>query len=224
MKDLTDIDKLVKETRRYEFMDGLVDFTYGILFLVLGLLCWFVFSAAGMRLYLTALLKNREITILGSVLLFSLFFLLVFGSQRIVQRIRRARIWAKSGFVKPLRSQVSWPVQLIAAAVAIALILTTFGLMLKGLLTQDDVLRWLVFATSLATGITFLGLGLDIRLRRYICVGVWGIGLSTIILTLQLPFSTSWLYFGISWMVVLGFSGGWALWKYQTAARRSSHE
>jgi len=224
MKNLTDIDKLTKDTRRYEFADGLVDITYGIIFLALGLLCWFFFSYTGLRLFITALIVNREITILGMVLIFSLFILLAFGSQRIAQRIRQAKLWKKSGFVKPLRMQVRWPIQLIAAAISITSIVTAFGLMLKGHLTKEAVLQTLVFSAGLATSITFIGLGIDLKIRRYLSVGVCGMVISIVILLLQLSFSTSWLLWGISWMVVLAISGIWALRRYQVPTRRSADE
>lgn len=224
MKKTAEIDGLTKRTRRYEFLDGLVDITYGILFLALGLLTWFITSTFGLKWYATALIRNREITILGMVVVFSSLVLLIFGSQRIIQRIRLSTDWKSKGFVKPLRLQVRWPVQLIAVVVSITMIILAFGLMLKGYITQDDVLRVLVTSAGVGTGITFVGLGIDLKLNRYLCVGICGIVASTIIVLLRLSFSMSWLFFGISWMVVLGVSGGWALYRYRTTSKRSTDE
>jgi hypothetical protein len=224
MNNLTEIDDLTKRTRRYEFLDGLVDITYGVLFLALGLLTWFITSTFGLKWYATALIRNREITILGMVLVFSSLVLLIFGSQRIIQRIRLSTDWKSKGFVKPLRLQVRWPVQLIAAVVSITIILLAFGLMLKGYLTQDDALRFLVFSVGVSTGITFVGLGIDLKITRYLCVGICGIVASTMIILLRLSFSMSWLFFGISWVVFLAASGGWAFYKYRTTSKRSTNE
>jgi ABC-type spermidine/putrescine transport system permease subunit I len=91
--------------------------------------------------------------------------------------------------------------------------------MLKGVVTQDEVLRSLVTSISIATGIIFLGLGIDLKIKRYIIVGACGLLLSIIILIMQLPFSTSWLFFGIAWMIVLVFSGIWTLREYQITSK-----
>jgi hypothetical protein len=223
MKNLTDIDKLTMNTRRYEYLDGLVDITYGVFFLALGLLGWFFFSSVGLRWLITALIQNREITILGMVLLFSLLLLLISGSQRIIQRIRQSTIWRTSGFVKSLRWQVRWPIQLIAIVVSITIIISTFGLMLKGQLTQDVVLRSLVSSVGIATSVIFLGLGIDLKIKRYIYVSACGIFFSTLIMFFQLSFSTSWLFFGITWMIVLALSGIWVLRQYLTTSKRSTN-
>jgi hypothetical protein len=220
----TDIDKLIKNARRYEYLDGLVDITYGFLILALGLVCWFIFSTVGLHWYITALIQNREITILGIVLLYASLLLLISGSQRIVQRIRQSPDWRTNGYVKSLRWNIRWPVQLIAGGVSISIIISAFVLMVKGVITQDMVLRSLVTSISIATGIIFLGLGIDLKLKRYITVGVCGILLSTIILIMELPFSTSWLYFGIAWMIVLVFSGIWALRQYQITSKGSTND
>ncbi len=224
MKNLTEIDELTKSTRRYEFHDGLVDITYGVFFLALGLLCWFIFSTVGLKWYVTALVKNREITILGLVLVFSSLFLLIFGSRRIVERIRQSADWGLKGFVKPLQWQVRWPIQITAVVVSIAIIVTAFWLMLRGHLLQEEVLRFLVFSTGIGTGITYLGVGIDLKFPRYVYVGISGILASTIILFLKLTFSISWLYFGISWMIILVISGIYAINHYRMAAKGSAHE
>jgi hypothetical protein len=168
---------------------------------------------------ITALIQNREITILGMVLLYASLLLLISGSQRIVQRIRQSPDWRPNGYVKSLRWNIRWPVQLIAGGVSITIIISAFILMLKGVVTQDEVLRSLVTSISIATGIIFLGLGIDLKIKRYIIVGACGLLLSIIILIMQLPFSTSWLFFGIAWMIVLVFSGIWTLREYQITSK-----
>jgi len=175
MKHITDIDNLTKATRRREFDDGLVDFIYAVVFLILSIFCWFFFSSIGMKWYITALVNNREITLVGMLLLFSLFVLLTFGSRRVIDRIRQSSIWKDRGFVKSLRWQVRWPIQLAASIVFISIILSAFWLMLKGLITADTVLRALVSSVGIASGIVFLGGGIDLGLQRYIYVGICGI-------------------------------------------------
>jgi hypothetical protein len=224
MNNSKDFDQLTKQTRKYEFLDGLVDITYGVVFLAIGLLSWFFFSSMGLRWFAKALVQNREITILGIVLLFSLLLLLVAGSQRIVQTIRQSKLWMQSGFVKPLRWQVRWPVQLMVVLISTTIILVSFGLMLAGYLSQEVVLRSLVFSIGIGTSLTFLGLGIDLAIKRYTIIGGCGIAVSVILISLPISFSNAWLLFGFSWMVFLTISGIWAFRSYTHQRKWNSNE
>lgn len=211
MKLQTDFDQLTQSTRRREFEDGLLDFTMAGIFLVSGLIGWLLFSEWGMRFYLIALIQNREMTILGLVLLLSLLAFLILGARRLIEKFRRNIIWRDSGFVKSLRWQVSRRYSLLAVAVVIAMVLGSFALMLRGLVSQEAVLRALVSSAGAATGIIYFGLGTDLSIQRYKWVGsIGGLG-STLILFLPSSFSISWLMLGITWLVILSISGIYAL-------------
>lgn len=220
MKNISELDQLTRSTRKREYDDGLVDYIYGLLFLLMGILCCYLFSYKGMRWYLAAYIQNREITILGSLLVFGLLILLVAGSRRLVEKIRQVAIWRHSGFVKPLNRQVRWSIQLAPSAVAISFILIGIWLTLIGVINQEMALRILVAST----GIVFVGMGIDLQLGRYQTVGLAGLLFSILPIFFSITFSFSWLIFGITWMIIFVLSGSWALYRFVSDQKVSIHE
>ena len=211
MNHVSNMDRLTHLTRRREYEDGLMDFVYWSVFLILCLFGWLLFSPTGMRWLVTALLYNREVTIIGLLTLLPLLILLVFGAKRIVDRIRRSIIWKDSGFVKSLRWQVSWQINLLAGVVSITMLIVAVWLMIRGSISQEAVLRTLVSSAGVATGIVYFGTGKELNLRRYKWVGIAGAVFSVLILIMPISFSVSWLLLGIVWMSFLSLSGLWTL-------------
>jgi len=224
MKDIKELDRLTKATRRREFDDGLVDFIFGLLFFTLGLLCWFILSTNGMRWYLTAFIWNRDIALISSLLALGLLILLLAGSRYLVEKFRRDYLWRDLGFVKSLNIQVKWQVQLIATVVAVSMILIGFWLALRGVISQETALELLIASVGVATGIVFLGMGIELKVVRYHVVGWVGILCSILPLFFSLSFSVSWLVFGVTWMVILALSGSWGLYKFVSSRRVGDHE
>ena len=224
MKDIKELDRLTKATRRREFDDGLVDFVFGLLFLTLGLFCWFILSTNGMRWYLTAFIWNRDIALISSLLALGLLILLLAGSRHLVEKFRRDYLWRDLGFVKSLNIQVKWQVQLIATVVAVSMILIGFWLALRGVISQETALKLLIASAGVATGIVFLGMGIELKVVRYHVVGWVGILCSILPLFFSLSFSVSWLVFGVTWMVILALSGSWGLYKFVSSRRVGDHE
>lgn len=211
MKHITDFDNLTRVTRRREFADGLADLVLAIVFLILGLLGWLLFSPNVLRWYITALIQNREITIMGTLLLVPLLFLIILGARRLVEQIRRNIIWKDRGFVKSLHWQVNWRYSLLAGAIAIMFIGVAFLLMLRGMVNPETVLRAIVSSAGIATGIVFIGLGMELGINRYKWVGVAGGIFSATLIVLPVSFSISWLLLSIAWIFVLSLSGFYAL-------------
>jgi DNA-binding transcriptional ArsR family regulator len=191
MNHISNLDNLTRTTRRREFDDGLMDFVYASTFLIISLLGWLCFSPKGIRWLATALIFNREITIIGLISLVPLLVLLIFGARRVVDRIRRSIIWVDRGFVKALRWQVSWPINLIAVVVSIIMIITAVGLMRRGSIGQDAVLIALVSSIGVATGIVYFGMGIELKLLRYKWVGITGAVLSVLLIPMPISFSVS---------------------------------
>lgn len=211
MKHITEFDNLTRVTRRREFVDGLADFVFAIVFLILGLFGWLLFSPNVLKWYVTALVRNREITIMGTILLASFLFLIILGARRMVDQIRRNIIWKDRGFVKSLRWQVNWRYSLLAVAITIMLISVAFLLMLRGMVNPETVLRAIVSSAGIATGIVCIGLGMELGIKRYKWVGIAGGIFSAIIIILPISFSISWLLLGIAWVIILTLSGSYAL-------------
>lgn len=211
MNSFDEIDNLTRMTLRREFDDGLMDILNSVVIFVLGLAAWLLFSAVGLRWVVTALIQQREITIIALLALTAALVLAIHGSRRLIRRIRRSYLWKESGYVWPLKYPVRKSVSIVAGFVTIALIVVAAWLMTIGSVSEEVVLRTLVAAASLGTAVQYLGMGIDLRIGRYAAVGIAGLTLSAIVLIQSISFSESWLLFGVGWMAVLAVSGLWAL-------------
>jgi hypothetical protein len=211
MNKMDEIDNLTRLTRKREFDDGLVDILYGGVFLAMGLAGWFLFSEFGLRWFATALVQRREITIVALLALVAALVLAILGSRRLIERIRRSYLWKEKGYVESLRWQVKTSVSAVAVLASIALIIAAVWLMARGSLSEDVVLTALVAAVSVGSAIVYLGMGIDLRIRRYVGVGIAGLILSALVLGQMTSFSESWLLVGVGWMIILAVSGMWAL-------------
>jgi hypothetical protein len=207
MKNFMYLDNLTRITRRREFEDGLFDFVLAVTFLMIGIAGWIFFSPWAIQWYVKFLILNREVTIIALLTLSAFFILLIFLARRFVEYIRRTYLWRESGYVKSLRWQVKTSINLIAGTVTILMIVFAFWLMLRGLISSEDVLRVLVSSVGVSTGIVFLGVGFDLQLRRYISVGLIGMMTSISLLFIPVTFSMSWLIFGLIWVTILSISG-----------------
>ena len=95
-----DLDVLEKNTRKREFDDGLMDYAVGVIFLVLSLLAWFLFSPQGLRWYALALVNYHTLTMVGLLGVAALVITGPIGLRRLIERFRISTIWKDSGFVK----------------------------------------------------------------------------------------------------------------------------
>ncbi len=217
-----DLDELTRQTRRHEYSDGLNDLQTGLVFLFLGALGAFGFSAAGMTFYVKALIWNRELTILGLIALLALFVLLAFGARRGVEYLRGQVLWKGEGQAVPLRVQARWPAT--AAATGVVVILITAGLVVlpTSALDLDGIMRLLAATSGAGTGIIYLAMGRELGLRRLQWVGLVGSLLSTAIFFLPSTAAESWLALGVIWAATLLVSGGLAL-RRRLAEVRSKH-
>ena len=207
-----DLDELRRKAQRFEYEDGLRDFQIGAIFLVLGLANGYFFTPVGLELFARALIRHQDLQIVGLAGLIGLFFLLIFGWDRVIERIRRATFWRESGFVKPLRQGVvKKSVMILAAIVLLGSIIGSVWLMSKGTLSQEMALRSIPASAGLATTVIFISMGINLRLRRYLIVGVSGAILSGVLLLTEMAFATAYLWTGIGWAVIFALSGAWAL-------------
>jgi uncharacterized membrane protein len=206
-----DLDKLTHQTQRREYLDGLRDLHLGMVILILSLLNWFVLSPAGATLLVKTVRYNKDLSIVGMIGLLGLFILIIFGTERVMERIRRATLWKESGFVKPLRYGFNKWMVLAATVIMLAMIVGSTWLMATGKLPQETALRSIPAAASLGTGVFFFGMGRSLKLQRYKLVGVAGVLLSIFLYFYPLSFALTWFYLGIGWALILLASGIWAL-------------
>lgn len=211
MDNLVDLDSLTRRTRRREFEDGLLDFTVAASLLVFSLGVWFFTSTTGLTWFATALVKQREFTLIALIGLAALVILVPAGGRRLVERWRLENQAASHGFVKSLPWQISPKTNLLAGALGVAIILAAFGLWIAGLIKAENALRTLAAASGMATGLVYLRMGVELEIPRYRWSGLIGGLLSAGLPFLPVDFSQSWLIFGLVWAAILSISGlhGW---------------
>lgn len=213
MEPAAHLDELTQATRRREFADGLRDFHIGWIILILGLLNGFIFSPTGMILWVKLLLLDKSLTIIGLLGLVGLLLLFMFGAERVIERIRRNNLWKDSGFVKPLRWGFNKGFSILSTAILLIIVIGSVWMMTSGLLSQEVALRSIAAAAGIGLGVTFLGMGHSLKIRRYLWVGISGVITSAAIFLFPLSFGQSWLWFGIVWAINLFSSGAWAFRK-----------
>ncbi len=223
MDDRLDFEELTRQTRRLDFEDGLTDLQVSAVFLVMCLAAAFFFSTAGLTWFARALILQREITLVALVGIFGCFILVAFGSRRLIARVRREYFWKERGEIVPLPMGVDRWVNVLAAAVFITLMIFGLWVVLPGGSDDEAILRLLIAASGLATGITYLGMGRSLRLNRYLPVGIIGGLLSGVLFFIPLTFSESWLGLGVIWTTVLLISGLYSLWRTRRGMAEANH-
>jgi len=206
-----DLDQLTHQTKRREFTDGLRDLHIGITILILSLLNWLILTPTGATWLVKAILYHKDLTIVGLIGFLGLFILIIGGTERLLERIRRASLWRESGFVKPLRWGFSKVLMIAVVFVMLAVIIGCVWFMTMGRLSQEVALRSIPAAASLGTAVFTLSLGHSLKIRRYLVVGVAGLFLAIAIFVIPTTFAQAWLWLGLGWAIILLASGLWAL-------------
>jgi hypothetical protein len=221
-----DVENLIRETKQYEFADGLRDLQLSLIWLAMGSMLWFVLERPDVWLVFAIRLADT----LGNwarwtgMLLVLLPVLLVLAFQPLIVQARQRWLWRESGWVKPLPLVVPRYVTLISAAILLGSIFLAFTLYHFGLATSAFALRMLVIGTSWANGYSLVGLGHTTGLRRYVRLGMLGGLVLTPVLFLPLTFGKTWLIFGLWWGLLLAGSGIITLRGRLQAVRGESHD
>jgi hypothetical protein len=211
MEKKLDFEGLTRQTRRLDFEDGLTDLQVSALFLIISLGAAFFLSTAGITWFARALILQREITLVALAGIFGCFILVAFGSRRLIARVRREYFWKEHGEIVPLPWQVDKWVSVLSVAVFLVLMIFGLWVVVRGGSDNETILRLLIAASGVATGITYMGMGRALRLNRYLSVGIVGGLLSGALFFIPLSFSESWLGLGVIWTTVLLISGLYAL-------------
>jgi len=221
MQERMDLEGLTRRTRRIEFGDGLNDLQNALVFGLVGLLGAFFLSPGGIRLYVRALLANRELTLVGLIGMFALFVLITFGARRLIMSYRRRVLWKGRGNLEPLRWQVDSRASALAGAVWLIATIAGLVLFMRGPMDLDSGMRVVVAASGIATGLIYFMLGHTMRVARYRWVGLMAGLLSAALIPLQISGVASWLAFAGIWVGALLVSGTAALRRTLHALGRS---
>lgn len=214
-----DIDKLIKQTRRYEFLDGLRDIQLAVIFGISGLAIWLAFEP----FWITWIIKSMNaygrwagwITMLPIILLVAIFIALL----PIMKFIRQHWLWRDTGIVEGSPFLVPNRINLISTFIFLISMAGSFSLKYADKVNDLFVLRMLLAATGWSFGYILAGTGRYIGLSRYIWLGLTGGLLSTILLILPLPFYQGSLVFGTGWCLLLLTSGIINFWRAATVVK-----
>jgi len=223
VEDRLDFEELTRQTRRLDFEDGLTDLQVSAAFLVMSLAAAFFFSTAGLTWFTRSLILQREITYVALVGIFGGFILVAFGSRRLIARVRREYLWKDRGEIVPLPVQVDKWVSVLSTAIFLAILISGAWVLLRGGTDEEAILRLIIAASGVATGITYLGMGRSLRLNRYLPVGFVGGLLSGVLYFVPLTYSESWLGLGAIWTTILLTSGLYALRRTLRGMAEANH-
>jgi hypothetical protein len=202
-----DVNKLIRQTRQYEFSDGLRDLQMALLLGIGGMAVWLTLEP----MWITFV--GNMVKVFGrwaawiSLLPAILAPLTAWGMLRLMDYLRQRWLWRESGMVKSARWIVPRRVNVLSAVILLGGLALGLGLKYLGRADDSFVLRMFWAATGWAFGYTLAGVGRQVGLSRYVWLGVAGGLVSTVMLFLPLSFGQSALVFGLSWGLLLMVSG-----------------
>ena len=202
-----DVDRLIRETRRYEFADGLRDLQLAMLLGLGGLTAWLVFEPFWMTFVVRMAATYGRWAAWVGILPALVPPLVVLGMLGVMRVLRRRWLWRESGMVSPSRWAVPRRVNVLSAVILLGGLAVGLGLLKLGLVDASFLLRMLWTATGWSFGYTLFAMGRHLDLPRYRWLGLTGGILSTALLFLPLPFAQSSLVFGLLWCAMLAGSG-----------------
>ena len=219
-----DLDDLTRKTRRMEFDDGLNDLQNSIVFLVLGLLVAFGLSETGARWFISMAIKYGDLVMLIFIVLVAAIAGLLFGIRWAIDRYRKNSLWVQSGYVRSFRWQVDSRINILAVLVFLIVMSLGFAGMIWGNFDDGSDVRFLAAGAGIATGVVYAGMGVSLRLQRYLWVGIAGGTLSAFLLIFPISFALSWAILAAIWGVVLITSGFLAYSRFRQDWAEQHHE
>ncbi|MEW5721356.1 MAG: hypothetical protein AB1817_22200 [Chloroflexota bacterium] len=223
MASEVNVDRLVKQTRQYEFADGLRDLQFALLFLAGGLIAWLATEPLWFAFVRGLAQTFGRWAAWASLLIVFLPALAALGMLGVMNLLRRRWLWRVSGVVKPSRLIVPRRVSVISVAIMLGSIALGFALRQFGWADDGFVLRMLWAGTGWSFGYTLIALGQSIDLARYIRLGAVGALASTALLFAPLTFGQAALALGLLWGVLLSVSGMTTLRTMLRSARDAHH-
>lgn len=207
-----DVDRLIQQTRRYEFADGLRDLQLAGVVALVGGLAAFIYLPEGIQIYMQWTIWFNEnwgrlAAYLPMLLFFLALLLLLTASVRVIRSVRRRWLWRDTGMAEPRTWGMSRPATIAAALVVLVSLIGGVVLFSRGVVKADFVLRMIWTANGWALGVELYLMGRKLDLPRYRWIGGLGGLASTALLFLPLTFGASALAFAIGWAVILGASG-----------------
>ncbi|TET51414.1 MAG: hypothetical protein E3J64_06935, partial [Anaerolineales bacterium] len=152
------VNSLIRETRRYEFADGLVGLQMALIMASLGAPFAIVFSPTLWRLAFSLAEAVGSWARWLVLLAVAIPVLVAVGSRQLLKNVRQRWLWRTSGFVEPLPSAVSRKAQALGTLIVVVGVVA--GVMLYSSGSADEMLpvRMLVAAAGWAQGVVTIAL------------------------------------------------------------------
>jgi hypothetical protein len=174
MSDHLNPENIILKTKQYEFADGLREVQLGLTFVLMGIIwAWFLFNPSWIGFYIKlGQHYGAWASWIANLLLFSIPALAALGLQRLMEYVRRRWLWRQSGMIKSSRIMVPTAITLLSGIVFIVVLIT--GLVLQPLLQTGDFYVWslIMLAAGWSFGATLIGLGVRVKVFRYVLLGI----------------------------------------------------
>jgi hypothetical protein len=207
MTSPSNVERLIRDTRRYEYADGLRDLQLAVYFVLSSVAVWLVFQPFWVTLLRDLVGKyGRGASWLGMLLLL-IAPLAVIGMLGLMNFVRKRWLWRESGMVKPSRWFVPRRVTVLSTVILVGGLALAILARHQGWVKDNFILLMLWAASGWSFAYTLISMGRELDLSRYIWLGAIGGALSTILLFIQLTFPQAALVFGLFWGLLLSVSG-----------------
>lgn len=209
MLEQVDTKKIILKTKQYEFADGLRDIQLGFALILMGVVWFGLMYQPSLLMFMIQLGRDygRWATVVAFLLLFFLPAVATSGMQRVIESVRRRWLWRESGMVRS--SPILVPSYITALAAVIFIGVLVAGLKFQSLLKTDDfyLMSLIMVAIGWSFGVTLVGLGINLKVWRYVIMGVVGGIASTALFLYQSSLTGAGLLSFLGWGVILLISG-----------------
>jgi hypothetical protein len=204
MTENVDVERLILETRQYEFADGLREIQYGILLAAIGFITWLGINPTWLG-WVMRLMKNVGDWAIWAAFIFVWLIPIAaaFVTLRLIQIARRRWLWRNTGMVKASSRVISRWTQVLAALTMVAGLVLGFLFAPLGVADEWYAARLLYAAVGWGSGVFFIAFSRDIGLPRYLWIGIIGGLASTLLLLYPFAFGEAGLAFGVGWGMLL---------------------
>lgn len=212
---MVNIRQLQRQTRRFEFADGVRDFQTALLVLLMCIFGWVVWDLPAAWLPAVRDFMRWQGQLFAGIVFFALTFAIVIivteGSLRLLNAVVR-RLWLarKVGLV----TQKKWVVSRTTLFAAFAIMFATFIVGALIAVQVGDpwlVLRSLYLGMGWEFALMYFMVGQELEIRRYRPVALVGAVLSVIVAFAPLSVGQISLAMGALWAALLTASGIYAL-------------
>jgi len=225
MFEQVDTKKIILKTKQYEFADGLRDIQLGIALILMGAVWFGLMYQPSWLMFMIQLGRDygRWATIVAFLLLFSLPVVATAGMQRIMESVRRRWLWRETGMVKSSRILV--PSHINILAVFIFIVALILGLRFQSFLKTGDfyLMSLIMVVVGWSFGVSLIGLGINLKVWRYVIMGVIGGVASTALIFYQSSLTGAGLLSFLGWGLILLTSGLIVLKRVWPEIREEGH-